>query len=99
MINKLLLILLLFVLSGCGYKEAEIIVQKEVETVYILPPKESYEKINIPAPISREKYLSLNIKNREKELAIYIAKLISEIKNENMKKNEVLKYIQSYEKK
>jgi hypothetical protein len=84
--------------TGCGYKEEKIVVQEKVKTVYILPPKEATEKIEIPTPISREKYLSLNIKDREKELGIYTTKLLSAIKIENAKKEEVLKYIESLDK-
>ena len=94
----LLATLAIFAFTGCGYKEVEILIQKEIETVYVIPPKEAYEKILIPTPISAEKYMSLNIRDREKELGIYVTKLISEMKAENMKKDEILKYIQEYEK-
>ena len=86
------------VFTGCGHKENAILVQDKIETVYILPPKEVTEKIVIPEPISKEKYLSLNIKDREKELAIYTTKLISVINIENEKKEEVLNYINSLDK-
>ena len=86
------------VFTGCGHKENAILIQDKIETVYILPPKEVTEKIVIPEPISKEKYLSLNIKDREKELAIYTTKLISVINIENAKKEEVLKYIKSLDK-
>lgn len=94
----LLAVLAIFAFTGCGHKEVEILIQKEIETVYVIPPKEAYEKIVIPAPMSVEKYMSLNIRDREKELGIYVTKLISEMKAENMKKDEILKYIQEYEK-
>ena len=97
MVNSLRALLIIAIsaimFTGCGYKEEKIVVQEKVETVYILPPKEATEKIEIPTPISREKYLSLNIKDREKELGIYTTKLLSAIKIENAKKEEVLKYI------
>lgn len=95
----LLAIAAMFVFTGCGYKEAEIIVQKEIETVYVMPPKEAYEKIIIPTPIAKEKYMSLNIRDREKELGIYVTRLISEMKTENLKKEEIVKYLKDIEKK
>ena len=102
MVNSLRALLIIAIsaimLTGCGYKEERIVVQEKVKTVYVLPPKEATEKIEIPAPISKEKYLSLNIKDREKELGIYTTKLLSAIKIENAKKEEVLKYIESLDK-
>lgn len=95
----LLAITAIFVFTGCGHKEPEILIQKEIETVYVMPPKEAYEKIIIPTPIAKEKYMSLNIRDREKELGIYITRLISEIKAENLKKEEVVKYLEDIEKK
>lgn len=95
----LLAIAAMFMLTGCGHKEPEILIQKEIETVYIMPPKEAYEKIIIPAPIDKEKYMSLNIRDREKELGIYITKLISEMKAENLKREEIVKYLEDAEKK
>lgn len=95
----LLAIAAIFIFTGCGHKEPEIVIQKEIETVYVMPPKEAYEKIIIPAPIAKEKYMSLNIRDREKELGIYITKLISEMKAENLKKEEIIKYLEDAEKK
>lgn len=95
----LVAIFAMFIFTGCGHKEAEIVIQKEVETVYVMPPKEAYEKINIPIPIAREKYTSLNIKDREKELGIYITRLLSEIKTDSMRKDEVIKYLNEIESK
>lgn len=98
LLTLLIIAISIILFTGCGYKEDKILVQEKIETVYILPPKEATEKIELPAPISKDKYLSLNIKDREKELGIYIIKLISAIKTENDKKEEVLKYINSLDK-
>lgn len=95
----LLAIAAMLILTGCGHREPEILIQKEIETVYIMPPKETYEKIIIPTPIDKEKYMSLNIRDREKELGIYITRLISEMKAENLKKEEIIKYLEDIEKK
>lgn len=96
-IYSLLFIVILF--TGCGHKEPEILIQKEIENIYVLPPKDSCEKIIIPAPIAREKYMILNIKDKEKELGIYVTKLLSSIKADNEKKEELFKYLEEYEKK
>lgn len=86
------------VFIGCGYKEQEL-KPVEIYTVkYIDPPKIFTDKILIPEPMPVDKYLSLNIKDREKELASYIVKLISIAKTENMKKDELLKYIEDIKK-
>jgi len=95
----LLGIFAILLFTGCGHKEPEILIQKEIETVYVLPPKDACEKIVIPAPIEREKYMILNIKDKEKELGIYITRLLSSIKTDNEKKEELYRYLQEYEKK
>lgn len=88
-------ILLLF--AGCGYKEAEIIIEKEKEIVYITPPVSFTKPIDIPKPISEDIYLKMNLKDKEKELGIYTIKLLNLLHIENDKKIELQKYINSKE--
>lgn len=85
-------------LIGCGYKEQELKPVEFTTIEYIVPPKEFLDEIIIPEPITPAKYLSLNIKDREKELTIYSLKLLSLLKQENLKKEELLKYIEGIKK-
>lgn len=100
-VNNVLLTLLvvsfIIMISGCARKEAEIVIQKEKELVYILPPKEFTEPIIIPKPISQEQYLKMNYKEKEKELGQYGVRLINTLKNENKKKALLAEYIKERE--
>lgn len=100
-VNNLLLTLLLIsfivIVSGCARKEAEMVVQKEKEIIYVLPPKEFTEPIIIPKPISPEQYLKMNYKEKEKELGQYGIRLINTLKNENKKKALLARYIKERE--
>ena len=91
-----LLIIVLFV--GCGYKEPEILVEKEKEVVYIIPSASFTKKIDIPAPMPEQEYLGLNLKDKEKTLGLYSIQLLNLLHIENDKKVELQKYIDDKQK-
>ena len=90
-------ILLSFLFIGCGYKEAEIVIQKEREIVYITPPVSFTKPIDIPSPISESEYLKMNLKDKEKTLGLYAIQLLNLLHIENDKKLELKKYIDNKE--
>lgn len=94
---KTLLILISSILmfTGCGHKEPEVIIQKEVVVEYITPPEAFTEKIVMPTPPPKKVYLKMNYKDKEKALGIYTINLINLIHIENEKKNKLSEYIKN----
>lgn len=94
---KTLMILIssIFIFAGCGHKEPEVVVEKEKEVVYILPPEQFTNKIIVPAPPPKDIYLKMNYKEKEKALGIYAVNLLNLINIENSKKTRLNEYIKS----
>lgn len=90
-------LLIIVLLVGCGYKEPEILVEKEREVVYITPPVSFIKPIDIPAPVSESEYLKMNLKDKEKTLGLYTIQLLNLLHIENDKKLELKKYIDNKE--
>lgn len=91
----LLLISSIFLFTGCGHKEPEIIIQKEVRVEYITPPEVFTSPIIMPTPPPKNVYLKMNLKDKEKALGIYTINLINLIHIENAKKLKMLEYIKN----
>ena len=91
----ILLISSILLFTGCGHKEPEIIVQKEVVVEYITPPEAFTTKITMPTPPPEDVYLKMNFKDKEKALGIYTVNLINLIHIENEKKAKLAEYIKN----
>lgn len=84
------------IFTGCSAKaEPEMLVQHDTKIEYILPPETFTTKIKVPEPVSKDSYMKMNYKDKEKALGIYIIDLINIINIENGKKEEIKKYIDS----